>query len=183
MSTQGLAQRLTRIESWLVFERTWRSSRFMALLREHERMLAPSLTIPTAGSRRGNRAHSVWSLASMFVIALVSSCGGGEPDTFTGPETLKITALSPESITGKMGDLVSVSLRVTALNGGDPPFGTKVAFAPSDGGTVSVTPYALPNTDAQVTWRLGPTVKSQTLTATVDGARPFVFRATVTDSA
>jgi hypothetical protein len=61
--------------------------------------------------------------------------------------------------------------------------GTKVAFAPSDGGTVSVTPYALPNTDAQVTWRLGPTVKSQTLTATVDGARPFVFRATVTGSA
>jgi hypothetical protein len=119
----------------------------------------------------------------MLVIAVVASCGGGGSDTFSGPETLKITALSPATTTGKMGDLVAVSLRVTALDGGDPPFGTKVAFAPSDGGTVSVTPYALPNTDAQVTWRLGPAVKSQTLTATVDGARPFVFQASVTGSA
>jgi hypothetical protein len=119
----------------------------------------------------------------MLVIALAAGCGGGGSDTFSGPETLKITALSPASISGKMGDLVSVSLRVTALDGGNPPFGTKVAFVPSDGGTVSVTPYALPYTDAQVTWRLGPSVKTQTLTATVDGARPFAFLASVTGSA
>ena len=119
----------------------------------------------------------------MLAIAVAAGCGGGASDTFSGPETLKITALSPASITGKMGDLVAVSLRVTGMTGENPPFGTKVAFAPSDGGTVSVTPYALPNTDAQVMWRLGPAVKSQTLTATVEGARPLVFTASVSGSA
>jgi hypothetical protein len=34
-----------------------------------------------------------------------------------------------------------------------------------------------------VTWRLGPAVTSQTLTTTVDGARPFVFQANVSGSA
>ena len=140
---------------------------------------------PTSGSPFGRRDHTLRRVASMVAIALATGCGGGAggSDTFSGPETLKVTALSPASVTAKMGDLVSVSLRVTALDGGPPPFGTKVAFAPSDGGTVSVTPYALPGTDAYVTWRLGAAVKSQTLTATVDGARPFVFQANVTGSA
>jgi hypothetical protein len=120
----------------------------------------------------------------MLALVLVSGCGGGGAgDTFSGPETLKITALSPANITGKMGDLVFVSLRVTALDGGAPPFGTKVALAASDGGTVSTATYALPSTDAEVTWRFGPAVRSQTLTATVDGARPLAFHANVTGNA
>jgi len=116
-----------------------------------------------------------------LAITLAVACGGGGGDTFTGPETLKIKAVSATSFTGKMGDIVSVAVDVDALDADAPPFGTKVTFTASDGGQpVSGIIAVSPGGSASATWRLGPVQKVQTLTASVDGARPLVFKATVT---
>jgi hypothetical protein len=117
---------------------------------------------------------------ALLAIFLTVGCGGGS-DTFNGPETLKIKAVSATSFTGKMGDLISVALDVDALNDDFPPFGTKVTFSASDGGLPQSGVIAVsPGGSASATWRLGPALKVQTLTATVDGARPLVFQASVT---
>lgn len=119
-------------------------------------------------------------LGAVLAIILSVGCSGGGVDTFNGPETLKIKAVSATSFTGKMGDLVSVALDVDALNDDFPPFGTKVAFVASDGGRPTNPLIAVsPGGSASTTWRLGPVAKVQTLTATVDGARPLVFQANV----
>jgi len=115
-----------------------------------------------------------------LALTLAVGCGGGASDTFSGPETLKIKAVSATSFTGKMGDIVSVAVDVDALDSDTPPFGTKVTFVASDGGTpASGTIAVSPGGSASATWRLGPANKVQTLTANVDGARPLVFKATV----
>jgi hypothetical protein len=120
-------------------------------------------------------------LGALLAIFLAVACGGGASDNFTGPETLKIKAVSATSITGRMGDLVTVTFDVDALEDPYPPFGTKVAFVASDGGVVAWDSLALGSDGVgQQTWRLGPATKVQTLTVTAPGARPLVFKANVT---
>ena len=119
-------------------------------------------------------------LGALLALFLAVGCGGGS-DAFNGPETLKLKAVSATSFTGKMGDLISVALDVDALDGDIPPFGTKVTFVASDGGLpTSGIIAASPGGSASATWRLGPVAKVQSLTATVEGARPLVFQANVT---
>jgi len=116
-----------------------------------------------------------------IAVFLAVGCGGAA-DTFDGPETLKIKAVSATTFTGKMGDLISVSVDVDAVPDNDfPPIGTKVTFSASDGGLpVNGVIAVSPGGSASATWRLGPAGGVQTLSATADGARPLVFRATVT---
>ena len=119
-------------------------------------------------------------LGAVVAIILGAGCGGGGSDTFNGPVTLQIKAVSATSFTGKMGDLVSVAIDVDALDDPSPPFGTKVTFVASDAGIPLSRTIALPRDGtAQATWRFGPVAKAQTLTATVDGASPLVFQANV----
>jgi len=136
---------------------------------------------PTAGRRRGTHDRTIPALGGLLVIGLLVGCGGGASDTFSGPETMKIKATSATTFTGQMGDLVAVAVDVDALNDFNVPFGTKVTFTASDGGLPINVAIALPPDGTyQATWRLGPAVKVQTLTASVDGARPLVFKANVT---
>jgi len=124
---------------------------------------------------------STTRLGALLALTLAAGCGGGAADTFSGPETLKIKAVSATSFTGKMGDIVSVAVDVDALDSDTPPFGTKVTFTASDGGQPASGIIAVsPGGSASATWRLGPVQKVQTLTVSVDGARPLVFQATVT---
>lgn len=119
------------------------------------------------------------TLAIIFAVA----CGGAGGDSFTGPETLKIRAVSATTFTGKMGDLVAVTIGIDPINGdySSPRFGTKVTFVASDGGLPTSDTIALSGYGTyQTTWRLGPAQKVQTLTVTADSARPLVFQATVT---
>lgn len=119
------------------------------------------------------------ALAIIFAVA----CGGAGGDSFTGPETLKIKAVSATSFTGKMGDLVAVTIGIDPINGdySSPRFGTKVTFVASDGGLPTSATVALSGYGTyQATWRLGPAQKVQTLTVTADSARPLVFHASVT---
>src|SRR3954470_13634376 len=97
---------------------------------------------------------TVPALAIIFPVA----CSGGGGDSFTGPETLKIKATSATSLTGKMGDVVLISFDVDDANGDLlPPFGTRVAFAASDGGSVQYDTLALgPDGVGEQKWRLGP---------------------------
>jgi hypothetical protein len=136
-------------------------------------------------------------LGALLPIFLTISCGGGS-DAFNGPETLKINAISPASFTAQPGDLISVEIDV---DGKSDLSATTATFLPSDGGFVRTRNVFLPTdvcgacrpgadsgtlfTDggAQVWWRLGAATKVQTLTVTVDGARPFVIRANVTGNA
>jgi hypothetical protein len=135
---------------------------------------------PTAATRLGPRESMLPRLGALLAIVLSVGCSGGASDTFNGPATLKIKAVSATSFTGKMGDLVSVAIDVDALDDPSPPFGTKVTFVASDAGLPFSRIIALPpDGTAQATWRFGPVEKVQTLTATVDGAPPLVFQANV----
>jgi len=123
-------------------------------------------------------------LGALCAIFLVVACGGGASDSFTGPETLKIKSLSATSFSGKMGDVIPVSFDVDGINDFNPPFGTKVTFAASDGGGVLDDTIALgPDGVGENKWRLGPAVNTQTLTIAAEGMRPLVFKATVTGNA
>jgi hypothetical protein len=158
-------------------------SPFSILLSSAQTMHTLKFNIPTARTRYERHLRSMQSLGTLLAVTLASGCGGGASDTFSGPETLKIKAVSATSFTGQMGDVVTVALDVDALNDDAPPFGTKVTFVASDGGTTSPLIAVSPGGSASTTWRLGPAAKVQTLTASVDGARPLVFRATVTGNA
>ena len=142
------------------------------------------LEIPAAGKHCGRRKHVTPRFPVLLATILTVACGGGGSDGFSGPETLKIKALSATSFTARMGDLVSVAVDVDGLNDDSPPFGTKVTFVASDGGLpVSATIALPPDGTYEATWRLGPAIRVQTLTASVDGARPLVFKANVTGNA
>jgi hypothetical protein len=146
-----------------------------------QKMHRPTLTDLTRITPRSSRSHTLPRLGALLVIALAIGCGGAAGDSFTGPETMKIKATSATTFSGQMGDLVTVAVDVDQLNDLQVPVGTKVTFTASDGGFPTSTSIALPPDGTyQATWRLGPAVKVQTLTATVDGARPLVFKATVT---
>jgi hypothetical protein len=123
-------------------------------------------------------------LVAVFAIVLLAACGGGATDSFTGPETLKIKALSATTFSGKMGDVIPVSFDVDGINDFNPPFGTKVTFAASDGGDVQYDTLALgPDGVGENKWRLGSAVRVQTLTVAADGMRPLVFKATAAGNA
>ena len=146
-------------------------------------MHTPRLTAPTTRTPYRRHLRTLPLLGALCAFFLVVACGGAT-DSFTGPETLKIKPLSSTSMSGKMGDIVSVSFDVDGINDLLPPFGTRVAFAASDGGGVQYDTLALgPDGVGETKWRLGPSVKVQSLTISAEGMRPLVFKATVTGNA
>lgn len=141
-------------------------------------------TVRSASTQRRS-SRTLSPLGVLLAITLGAACGGASGDSFTGPETIKIKATSATNVTGKMGDVVLVSFDVDDVNGSLlPPFGTRIAFAASDGGSVQYDTLALgPDGTGEQKWRLGPATKVQTLTLSADGMRPLVFKATVTGNA
>lgn len=123
-------------------------------------------------------------LLSLSTVLLVVACGGAADAVVDVPNGPRVVPTSAYSFAGQFGDVITVKLVAHDGSGAPPPLGTKVSFAPSDGGLVDWPTYALPpDGSAQVRWRLGPIAKVQTLTARVDGGQPFAFQATVTGNA
>jgi adhesin/invasin len=117
-------------------------------------------------------------LAPVAAGLLAAACDESEPST---PSAL--TPASP-TVSGRAGDTVTVTVRVTASNS-RPLGGQTVRFSIGGGGgtLVADTAVTTQNGDASTRWVLGRTVGVQTLNATVGTLSPVTISANVTAGA
>lgn len=126
-------------------------------------------------------AQGCRAVALAVLLAACSGDGGGggtEPAEASG-----VAAASATALNGAVGANVEApAVRVVDQRGGLMP-GVSVRFTVTGGGSLGATTAT---TDASgvasaVSWRLGPTPGTQTVTATVTGLTPVVFTATAAD--
>ncbi|AHG90461.1 Ig domain protein group 1 domain protein [Gemmatirosa kalamazoonensis] len=118
------------------------------------------------------RALARVALLGAFVVA--TACDNTtEP---TNPSS--IVAVGSQTVTGRAGDAVQVTVRVLNSNG-NPLSGQGVTFTPTTGTANPSTVSTDANGQATTTWTLGTAVGTQTLNATVAGVTPITFSATV----
>ncbi|MEE8477637.1 MAG: leishmanolysin-related zinc metalloendopeptidase [Gemmatimonadales bacterium] len=122
-----------------------------------------------------------FGLAAAVTLTLVLSCASTEPPP-PPPPPAAVGGSAGDNQTAAAGGMVPVApaVRVTDA-GGAPVRGVTVTFAVASGGG-SLT-GGTPTSDGQGiatvgSWTLGPTVGTNTLTATVSGLAPFTFTAT-----
>lgn len=118
------------------------------------------------------------SLSVGALVVLHAGCGDG-PTVPPASVPSSLTAASPTSIAGVVGEAVSTLPSVVVSDQrGDPMLGVPVTFAVTagSGGVSGVTAFTDANGVATVgSWTLGPTAGENTLTATAGSLNPVVF--------
>lgn len=123
-------------------------------------------------------------LALVAGVVFAAACGGSSEPKIPPKDLVPATITSDVSgtMTGVVGTTLATPLSVTVTNKAGEPLDTVlVTFAVvSGGGTVASPTVRTTAGKASTTWTLGPTVGSQTVTATVGTLAPVTFVATAT---
>jgi len=126
--------------------------------------------------------------AVMTALAVAAAACGGSDTTTTPPKDTTpatITSNVTGAISGVAGTAVATQISVTVANkAGAPIDGATVTFAvATGGGSVSPTSVTTVAGIASTTWTLGPTLGTQTITATAAGLPALTITATATAGA
>jgi adhesin/invasin len=119
-------------------------------------------------------------LAPLAVGLLLAACDSSdEPSTPSA-----VTAVTTNPVTGRAGDTVTVTVRVTASNS-RPLAGQTVTFTVGGGGGAVTAASAVTTATGEATtrWRLGNTLGVQTLNAQVGTLTPLTITANVSAGA
>lgn len=101
-----------------------------------------------------------------LALLMLAACNGTD-NTNTAS---RLTAVSPTTLTGQLNAAVGDSIRVKVVDAQEQPVANvTVQWNASSGGVVSGTTRTDANGQTATQWVLGPTDKTQTLTATVPG--------------
>ena len=147
--------------------------------------VAPFRNFGVNGSEIPNKEESMMHMRAFLLPALLlATLAACSNDTVTDPPSPNTLAIEPVTLvsqSGRVGNAVPQAPTVRVTNGrGDPMGGIAVAFEITGGGNFAGSPTAHTGSDGRASvgyWNLGPKAGPQSITATVVGLAPVVFKA------
>ena len=125
------------------------------------------------------RRRALRPFRALVAMLAIAACGG---DGTTEPRTAtRLDILSGGNQTGPVGAILAGTIVVRASDAEGPLSGVAITVASSGTGSGSASPASVTTGatgEAQVTWTLGSTIGTQTLTFSTTGVSPVSVTAT-----